>query len=287
MKFFNVALASTLVLGSLVVSGCRLRAQDDDEATAAAQAQLVADHQEISTADDDLEGGLDEPLSGADPTDPENAPADATSDADFMAKVKSNPGLFFRPAGCITTTLSGHKATHVFDGCTGPYGMTEFRGTVTSTYERANGTLTITHEATGFKINGATISGKRVVTYTRTGSVFTKTRNGDWTGTTKQGIEISHEAAFTSTYDVSSKCVTRNGSAATTIGERELDLTVADYKRCGIGSLGCPESGKVTLSRTKNGETAQVSLEFLGGREYTVTGPRGRSTTFALVCREN
>ena len=91
-------------------------------------------------------------------------------------------------------------------------------GTVTSTYVRGNGTLTITHEATGFKANGASISGKRVVVYTKSGTLITKHRTGTWTGTTKKGKDFSHDADFTVTYDTAAKCISSpraSGKSAT------------------------------------------------------------------------
>jgi hypothetical protein len=291
MNLSNLAVVSSLVLGLSIATGCANKTDAPpaltDGTTGTAQDQLVADNDEVSQADDDLEGGIDEPLSGADPSDPEAAPADAASEADLMDKVRTNPGRFFRPAGCLTTTVDGDKATHVFADCTGPYGMVHFNGTVVSTYSLAGGKLTITHDATDFHLNGATVSGSRVVTYSRSGSVITKTRTGSWTGTTRKGHPISHAASFDATYDVATKCVTRDGSASTTIGGRELDVSIAGYERCGIGSLGCPESGEIVLSRTKQGDTASVTIDFLGGRKYTVTGPKGNTVTLGLVCREN
>lgn len=52
------------------------------------------------------------------------------------------------------------------------------------------------------------------------------------------------------------------------IAARELSLSVAGYKRCGIGSLGCPQSGEIVLERTKAATSASVTLDFLGGRDF-------------------
>ena len=94
------------------------------------------------------------------------------------------------------------------------------------------------------------------------------------------------EASFIATFDTSTRCVTRDGTATTSIGGRSFSRTVEDYERCGIGRLGCPESGKVTLSRTKGGETLSLTIEFNGGRSYTVTRPNGTEIDRQLVCRE-
>lgn len=286
MKLSNVAVLSTMVvLGGLVAVGCAAKTSgtSSDGTLGTDEAQLVDDNSEAQDQDDSMESGVEEPLSGSDPADP-GTPAQGADSAAIAGNVKANLGKWFKPAGCITTTLAGNVATHVFKGCTGPYGFVNFDGTVTTTYELANGALTITFEANGFKANGAEISGKRVVVYTKSGSVVTKHRTGNWTGTTKNGKPFSHTADFTATWDSAAKCVTRDGSAQTMIAAREFSLTIAGYKRCGIGSLGCPQSGEITLERTKGGTSASVIIDFLGGRELTVTGPKGNKVTRQLAC---
>ncbi|MBX3190861.1 MAG: hypothetical protein KF819_27940 [Labilithrix sp.] len=284
MKIGNVALVSVVVvLGA--VTGCSARADgEDDGRLSESESLLISDADDANENEDTLEGAIEEPLSGADPSDP-GSPADGDTDDAVMGKVRTNPGRWFKPAGCITTTIVGNVATHVFAGCTGPYGLVSFNGTITSTYERGGAALTVTHEATDFKVNGASVSGKRVVTYTRSGTTITRTRKGSWSGATKSGVPITHTADFTMTYDPTTKCITREGSGTTTIGGRELSIDVAGYKRCGVGSLGCPEGGTITLSRTKSENAASVTVEFLGGRQVRYTGPRGGRLTRLLICR--
>jgi len=285
MKLSHVSLVSMMAVLGLVAVGCAAKTDSSSDGTLGTdEAQLVADNSEAQDGDDTMESAVEEPLSGADPTDP-GTPADGADDAELLGKIKTNPVKWFKPAGCITTTLAGNVATHVFDNCSGPYGLASFTGTVTSTYVRGNGSLTITHEATGFKANGAAVTGKRVVVYTKSGSLITRHRTGEWTGTTKNGKAFSHAADFTATWDSSTKCITRDGSAQTTVASREFSHSITGFKRCGIGELGCPESGTIVLERTKaSGVSASVTIEFLGGREYTVTGPRGGKVTRALVC---
>lgn len=278
-----------LAVFGLAVVGCGARKQvapgENPEGTTltTSEAELVDDDQEAADTDGDAEAGLDEPLSGAAPSDPGN-PAPET---DVLVKVKTNPGLFFRPAGCLTTTLNGNVATHVFNNCTGPYGMLTFNGTVTTTYDVEPGKLTITTSANGFTINGATITGTRVVVYTRSGTVITKVRTGTWSGTTAKGKPISHTANFTTTYDTSTRCLTRDGTAETTIGGRSLERTIDGFKRCGIGRLGCPESGTITLTRTKGGDSLTLKIEFMGGRDVEITRPDGDVVDRKLLCVVN
>ena len=126
MKLTHLTVLSSIVmLGA--ATGCTVKAADaDDNADlGTSESLLIADDSESAETDEDLEKGLDEPLSGASETDP-GTPAEGASDAELMEKVRTNPGRFFKPAGCITTTVAANVATHVFDGCTGPGGMVGF-----------------------------------------------------------------------------------------------------------------------------------------------------------------
>jgi hypothetical protein len=285
MNLANVALVSTMAVLGLVAGGCTAKTDSSgtDGNLGTSEQLLVADNSEVDDQDETMESAVEEPLSGADPSDP-GTPAEGASDADLLAKVKANPGKWFKPAGCILTSVAGNVATHEFKGCSGPYGFANFSGTVTSTYVRGEGTLTVTHEANGFKANGATVSGKRVVVYSKSGSVITKHRTGTWTGTTKNGKDFSHDAAFTVTWDSAAKCITRDGSAQTAVASRELSRTISGYKRCGIGALRCPESGTIVLERTKGANIASVTIDILGGRDFKVTGPKGHTASGKLVC---
>src|SRR5688572_11584152 len=104
-------LVSLVAVMGLVTVGCAGRAErrDDDDTTPSttrtltqAESQLYDDDAEADQADRDVELGVEEPLSGAQPSEPGNTP---TEETDLMTRVRTNPGLFFRPAGCITTTI--------------------------------------------------------------------------------------------------------------------------------------------------------------------------------------
>ena len=119
----------------------------------------------------------------------------------------------------------------------------------------------------------------------RSGTIVTKHRTGSWAGTTRKGKPFTHEADFTVTWDAATKCITRDGHADTTIAARELTRTVAGFKRCGVGHLGCPQSGTITLERKRGANSTRITLDYVGGSEYTVTGPNGRKVTRELDCK--
>lgn len=286
MNKMNLALVSSMVVLGAVAMGCSSSAEGDgDEGNLASnESLLVADNDDVEAQDEEMETGVEEPLSGAATTDP-GTPADGASDTALMDKVRTNPGRFFQPAGCITTTIAGNVATHVFKDCTGPAGLRTFNGTIVSTWTRTDSSITVVHAGTDFKINGATISGTRTVVYTKSGTTISRHRTGAWAGTTKNGKVFKHDANFTATWDPSTKCVTRDGTASTTVANREFSRSVTGYKRCGVGTLGCPDAGTFVLSRTKGENTASVTIEFLGGREYRVSGSNGRAFRGRLICR--
>lgn len=288
MKLLNIAALLSATVLTVAVVGCKNKDDDDSnndstESLGTTESQLIEDDTESADTDADLDT-LDDATSGATEADPGD-PADGATDDEVGEKMRKNPGNFFKPAGCLESTRNGNKISHVFKGCSGPFELGKFDGTVTTTFVKADGKLTITHEVSGLNANGATITGKRVIEYTRANGVITKKRTGDWSGKTAKGKDITHTANFVTTYDVAAKCLTRDGVAQTTINQRSFERTIDGFKRCGIGRVGCPEvGGKVTLSRTKSDETLTLTLEFLGGRDYKVTRPNGKEITRSLLC---
>jgi hypothetical protein len=280
----NRSLLSSLGLASVfaLASGCTLRANSTE--LGVAEAQLVSDDQESASSDDDLEDVLDQPLSGSDPAEP-GAPSEALqaqAASEPLVDIKLRARRHFQPEGCLTTTIEGLVATHVFNNCTGPRGLRTFNGTVVSTWSLEVGKASVIHRATDFKINGATISGSRAVSYTKAGRVFTKTRVGDWSGTTASGKEIKHQADFISVYDANTGCVLRNGSASSSVGARSFSRKVEGLEVCGLVRGRCPKAGKVTLTRGDK----SLTIEFSGGRDVDISLPNGRSASRQISCIE-
>lgn len=289
MKLTNIALVTAL-FALTAMAGCK----NDDDANDADnganldtnEAQLVEDDSEAADTDDNMENAVDNPLSGADPTDP-GTPATGASDEEVLGKVTANAGKHFL-GKCLESTRDGNKIHHVFKACRAAWSLKTFDGTVDSTYVRDGNKLTITHVFDGFLANGATLHGTRVIAYTWENGVISKLRTGNFAGMTKKGKEIAHTANFTASYDSNTKCVTREGSAQTTLGNRNFERVITDYKRCGIGALGCPDSGKITLSKTNDakGVDVSVSIEFLGGTSMRVTRRNGKTVDRTLLCNE-
>ncbi len=274
-----IAILSLALLGA----GCGLH--DNGDLTANENA-LVGDANETDGLEGDVESGLEEPISGASEADPGAPPLELAPNLNtFLGAVRTNPGYFFKPAGCIVSTVAGNVVTHVFTGCTGPYGLVSFNGTVTSTWSYAAGKLSVTHVAKGFRVNGATVDHTVSIEYQKSGTLITKHRVATTKGSTLTGRAITHQADYTTTYDTVARCLTRDGSSDTSIGLAGVSRTISGYKRCGIGSLGCPVSGTYTITRKLLKLT--IIVEFPGGPEMVISTPQGKgSITLPLACKE-
>jgi hypothetical protein len=257
---------------------------DDEDALADAM-----DADDVDSADDELASGV---LGAA--LDALDDMADA-SDLDAIDAIeKTNPGKFFTPAGCIVSTrLDRGQWSHVLTNCQGPKGRNTYSGTVTSDWSLKGGELSVERDVSNLVITGkrltATVSGIETVSFSRKDSIVTRHRVGDLQGTIQRNTEgakpfpYTHHADFTTTWDRKGKVYTRDGSARSTIGKREIDRTVTGYKASG-GRLACPSAGQIVVSR-QNGEK-QLTIDFLGGQDVKVTGSRGNSVSRQIECGE-
>jgi hypothetical protein len=268
--------------GSLLavsVAGCSGKSNPTSEGLDSESAALVDDSMEVDDSETTVESGLEESLSGA---TAEGAELDLTLDATTAAEAgRTNPGIFFKPAGCIVSTRAGNVITHTFTNCTGPNGYVGFNGVVTSTWSKITNGFEVVHATTGFKINGATINHTVTIDYTRVAGVYTRTRKGSTTGTTASGKPITHSADYVVTYDPAGSCITRNGASSTTIGDRAFSRSIKGWVRCGVGALGCPKSGTFTLTR---GTRLNLVLEFPGGAVVDIT-INGKKYRRPLLCK--
>lgn len=292
----RIALFTTLALSSLVaVAGCASTTTSTGDSLGSSQDLLVSDS-ESDDEDAQSEDAADDALGGAaDDADLEAGPNPSSDTPDaIVEKVRTNPGKFFQPAGCITTTVDKSNeqkvATHVFNGCTGPQGKHKFTGTVVATWSKpADGKIQVVREAKGFQIeriaDGVIRTVDRTVTvvFEKNGDVYSKNRVVKMSGTSSTGKSFSRDANWNVSFDPSTKCVTRSGSATTVFEGRELTRTLDSVKRCGVGPLGCPDSGSITIQRKKGqGDAATditLVITFNGGRDITVSGDAGLKKT--------
>jgi hypothetical protein len=297
MSLSRIAIVSSVLVAALVAfPGCKKLDTSDGESLGTSEDLLVTDSEGDDEQEQSEESAEDSTTGASTEAEAEQGPEpSASADLDAqMVKVRENPGRFFTPAGCITTTIektaTARIATHVFQGCLGPEGKRKYTGTVVATWTAPGaGKLQVVREAKGFKIeridDGVVLTVDRTVTvsFAKAGTVYSKVRSVQMTGTTSTGKNVSRTASWNVSFDSSTRCLTRDGSSTATHEGRELTRTVTGYKRCGIGTLGCPQSGVLTINRKKGVGDAEkdltLTVEFTGGRGYAVTGSAGRKVS--------
>ncbi len=294
MNLSRLSLFASASLTLLALVGCTAKSTSSaasEGSLGASESALEADNTDSQDAEDATEDGIENGLSGATGADP-GTPAEGGDVAALDEKVKTNPGRYFTPAGCIVSTrVSAGVWNHVFLNCTEPGGKVSYTGTVKSTWAATLGSTSVKHEATDFVVKGPRVSvtlfGSREVSFTRAGAVVTKKRVGSWTGTLtrnadpSKSLPWSHQADFTSSWDTGTKCYTRDGSATNSVGGRAFGRKVSGFKVCG-GLSACPSSGQLELDR-KDG-SVKIVITFLGGQDADVARPRGTTVKAKLAC---
>lgn len=265
-------LTSTSFILLTLASFAACSAPESDMKTAA----LVADNAEIATLEQDLEGSLEEPLSGASTSDVDTEAGSAEEAAELA---RENSAAWFRPAGCLQSVRDANVVTHTFDDCVGPRGRS-LNGVVTSTWTLAEGTVSVLHETEGFRINRARVDHSTTVEYRFDDGRILRDRTSSTVGETGAGKPIDHSASFSIVYDVSSGCYTREGLARVSIGDHEWTRTVEGWMACG-DRFTCPSAGTITMS----GPRGEGSIEITSSGYYDLTiGDRTDTDRAMLWC---
>lgn len=193
-----------------------------------------------------------------------------------------NPGFYFQPAGCETTTVdsSNQKASYVFNGCTGPLGLVEITGTIDLTWQVTSGQVTLNFSAQNFQINRATISSwQATAVVTPSGNARTMTWNAQLSGTTGSGRSFSRMNQKTLQWTVGVECVSATGQSTGDILKADLQTTVVSWKRC---ADSCPEAGsEITVKNLDDGDS--IDIQYLGGPTANLTID-GKSEEIGLAC---
>ena len=209
----------------------------------------------------------------------EVAQPQSASPEDLAQAAVLRVGSHLQPAGCLTTTVSGAKATYVFNDCTGPYGLVHVTGTVEAVYSWAGGgVVQVVLTGSGVKVNQATVDLNATVKASQAGSVKKAQVSTATDATGKRGITVHREGDYTVTYDAATNCVTVDGAWSSSAA-RTATTTVSGYQRC-KGS--CPEAGGSIVHTSVRGVT--VTLTYDGSANAAWVTSKGRSGTVALQC---
>ena len=310
----NIAMFAFLTCASLVAVGAcadesqsaaqgaqQLQGQSSPVQASAQGSQLDADDEALladSLKADDIDGAISKALvSGL-------AGATVDNEGDLLSLfakdvidtndqlLSVNPGKFYRPAGCITSTRTAPgQWVHVLNNCSGPSGRFTFSGTVHSTWTFGNGVLNVEYEATNFAITGelatARLSVHQKVSYSLDNGKIARHRISDLSGTIAAKSDPSKWLPFTRHNDCilvwnrNDKSVTRDGRAISTIGNRSFERKLTGY--VASGSLdACPTAGELVISSADG--SRQLTLDLLGGGQARITGSRGNSIIRQISC---
>lgn len=191
------------------------------------------------------------------------------------------------PAGCASRQRDGSNKSvvHVtLDNCSGPFGLVHHSGNITVTFSKnADGSLHAQAASSDMTINGKTVTYSASSDITVSNGERTVKYDGAWTRENAKGETVSHTRQGTTVIDTTTRCRTTNGSAVTSVGNREVDSKITDYKICrkADGSDACP-SGEIVHTHKASGKA--VTFDFDGSAEAKVTGPKGNTSEAALVC---
>jgi hypothetical protein len=247
----------------------------DSTASASDESQLTADGEEASEASAQSTNLGAVVFGSVTSVDPDKASDDVAAAGHLW------------PASCHTRVKdpTNRRVVHItFDDCTGPFGLVHLSGHVTVTFSSTDkGELRADYQSSDLTANGHPITWTASADITVNGNERDVTWHGVWDRTTDKGKTVSHTSDATIVDDVTTQCRTTNGTAVTTVDNREVDTTVKDYKICRDpdGSDSCP-TGTVTHTRKSSG--LSVTATFDGTNKATVVGPHGHSTEVPLVC---
>jgi len=196
------------------------------------------------------------------------------------------PNLY--PAGCATETsdIPSKTNTYTFDSCTGPYGFSHIKGTVTVTWSSTGpNNLTLNFSATDFEINKATIATwKATAVITATGDARDMQWSGQFAGTTGGGRAFSRTNTKDIKWTAGQQCIAIDGQSTGNVTGKNLTTKVISYQRC---AASCPEANsEINIHNDDNGN--DVDIVFQGGAKADVTvtaNGRTGSVDVPLVCQ--
>lgn len=194
----------------------------------------------------------------------------------------SNPGFYFLPAGCETTTVdtASQKATYVFSGCTGPLGLVELNGTVNVSWTVSGNQLTLDYAATGFHVNRATIdSWTATAVVTSSGQQRSMTWDAMLSGTTGRGRSFSRTNHKVLSWTVGVACLSVSGQSTGNVLKADLQTTITSWSRC---ADACPQAGsEINVKNLGNGD--DIDIKYLGGPDADLT-LNGKTVEIGLAC---
>jgi hypothetical protein len=191
---------------------------------------------------------------------------------------------FFQPAGCVTSTLdkANKTVTHVFNGCSGPFGLLHLTGTVTVEHNAPSASeLDLTISASGFQINKATVDHwQATAKIVASGTTRTMTWDAQLSGKGARGEVFSRKNHKTIGWTLGAGCISVDGYSDGQWASVNLHTDVKAFQWC---RGACPNaSSEVTIKNVDSGKT--IDLTFDGDATATFTSADGSKKEIQLAC---
>jgi hypothetical protein len=207
----------------------------------------------------------------------EGADPDMSGSEAAAASVEHAHG-FFRPAGCLVTTVSGSTAVYALDDCTGPYGLAHVTGTVTVEYSRQGDGLGYVASTQGLDVNSATVDFENHGVYTRTGTTHELRGSVSGTAIGPRGHVLTREGERTFTWDSESECMALEGDWVTAVDGRSWTTEVRALEKC---VHRCPADGGTVVWTS---DRDSLRFEFDGTAAASWSTDSGKTGTVDLTC---
>jgi hypothetical protein len=191
------------------------------------------------------------------------------------------------PPGCVTRAkdMANPLLVHMtFNECTGPFGLVHLNGVEDVTFSKSpNGGLRATLQSVNLSANGKPVNHTATADITVMGADRQVVWNGHWARTTEKGIAVDHESSLTIQVDITTECRTSTGTAKATVGAREVDTEINEYKVCRNPATSADECPTGTVTHTAKSTGRTLTVDFDGSNEATVEA-QGKSFSIPLVC---
>lgn len=274
----KIALSRSALAFSLVLAGAAVGCANlGEESTDAATLELASDGNEAVTASDQAT------IDMTDATFDVSGAADATLVADALVKAAGDSVV----ASCRTRAKDPNDPSTVIitlTHCTGRFGNRDVSGTVIVHFTMATGgVIHADFHSENLTANGKPASHTATADITVSGTTRTIAWQGAWERINDKGLTVTHTSDLTIVVDTATRCRTRNGTAVTNVGAREITTEITDLQVCRdeSGTPGCP-TGEVVHTNTANGKT--LSVQFDGSNQAEVTTPKGLTFEKAMTC---
>jgi hypothetical protein len=269
------SMLAIVTLAAAALAGCQGGAESVDSATQLLSTDGAA---AVSSNDQSTIALTDETFDVVASPDPE-----AATSALLTAQILPIDGKCRKR---IRDLSEPHTIIITLNECPGRFGRHVVSGTEIVRFSQGEGgVLHADFQSQGLTFDGrpATHTASADITFDGAG------RHVVWQGafdtTSDKGEAIAHASDLTIDVDPTQHCRTRNGSATTTIGGREIQTSIQDLRTCrdADGDAGCP-SGTVVHTREPSGK--EVTVSFDGSDQATITTPRGATFEATLACHE-